>query len=183
MMLWVGVKPGTSASHLNSATTSEMLPQIRSDNFQREHSAIANPNAKNINHLQKLNSLTSKQVNNEPQHIDQSDQHRAEARNIFLAQQINKIKRNEKGEFEVVIATDTGENPISIQSHSPIYYPSETDLNYGVKGCVLGGYYVELNHQISLTIGSKERPMQYQYRCTFNSETNIYTLEGIQKTE
>jgi len=169
MMLFVGVQPDTSVSS-------------------------APPRLVNIPHLDdaQKNTVSEFAKNNAEEYTGLNSQPAAgkpigRTENItinkikadFFNKKINSIGRDEQGNYVVNISS-ANEQPILIQSSTPIYYPTETDLNYGVKGCVLGGYYIELNHQIALitqedtTKGTTKA--QHNYRCDYNNTTNSYML-------
>lgn len=168
MMLFVGAKPDYS---VDSAPPMAVRIPYFGDTQQKATSEFAENNAEGYAELGGHRAETKFVISAENSTISR-------IKADFFNKKINSIGRNEQGNYVVNISS-ANEQPILIQSSTPIYYPTETDLNYGVKGCVLGGYYIELNHQIALITQGDAKKNQHNYRCDYNSTTNSYTLIEI----
>lgn len=100
----------------------------------------------------------------------------------------NNIHHDEYGNNIVDISTDGFNSKEFIVSNAPIYYPTEEQLNNGVNGCGMGGYYVELNAHLSLIIKNDNGTSIYPYLCTHNTQDNTYAFmltenaKSIEKT-
>jgi hypothetical protein len=89
-----------------------------------------------------------------------------------------KITQDDNGNYLVDISTPGIQSQEWIVSDSPIYFPSEDQLNNGVEGCAAGGYYVELKAILTLTVKTENGNTAYQYICTHNQNSNMYFLEA-----
>jgi hypothetical protein len=94
---------------------------------------------------------------------------------LFTAKE-EKIIQDEVGNYSVDISTPESADKISLHSSAPIYYPSASQLNFGVNGCVLGGYYIELGNSIRLEQKLNTQVQNFNYHCEFNAHTNSYFL-------
>jgi hypothetical protein len=90
----------------------------------------------------------------------------------------NNIHHDEFGNNTVDISTTGFNSQEFVISDAQIYYPTEEQLNNGVNGCVLGGYYVELNSKLNLVIKTETETETnvFSYVCTQEATDNSYRL-------
>ncbi|WP_151032912.1 hypothetical protein [Cellvibrio sp. OA-2007] len=178
MMLLIGVQPGDSVLYSSPAFTHDSplseaeKTTARDDDGKLDNNVIS---TSVYNHKPEL-IFAPTEITTPSKNMESTETYKIKS--DFFDRKINNIGRDEQGNYVVTIATDSKEESL-IQSTSPIYYPTETDLNYGVKGCVLGGYYIELSHHIVLITKSNAKQTQHVYRCDYNSETNTYILSDL----
>jgi hypothetical protein len=89
-----------------------------------------------------------------------------------------RIIQDDNGNYLVDISTPGLSSREWILSDSPIYFPTEDQLNNGIDGCAAGGYYVELKAILSLVVETENGNTRYQYLCTHNQNSNLYFLES-----
>lgn len=88
----------------------------------------------------------------------------------------NNIHHDEFGNNVVDISTSGFNSQEFIISDAQIYYPTEAQLNNGVNGCALGGYYVELNSKLKLIIKTENETNVFSYVCIYDATNNSYRL-------
>ncbi len=88
----------------------------------------------------------------------------------------NNIHHDEYGNNSVDISTSGFNSQEIIISDAQIYYPTEEQLNNGVSGCAMGGYYVELNSKLNLVIKTEKDTNVFSYVCAHNAGDNSYRL-------
>lgn len=88
----------------------------------------------------------------------------------------NNIHHDEYGNNIVDVSTEGFNSKEFITSNTQIFYPTEEQLNNGINGCGMGGYYVELNAQLTLIVKNDSGTNIYPYLCTHNTQDNTYAF-------
>lgn len=94
----------------------------------------------------------------------------------FFKRMQGRIQNDALGNYQVDISPQGGESSTFLVSRSPIYYPSETDLNSGVRGCALGGYYIEQGASVSMLAQTNNGQQKFNYLCTYSNDSQMYLL-------
>jgi hypothetical protein len=100
------------------------------------------------------------------------------SKNQLFKNKNERIIQDDNGNYLVEISTPGIQSREWIVSNSPIYFPTEDQLNNGVDGCAAGGYYVELKATLTLIVKTENGNTSYQYICTHNHNSNMYFLEA-----
>ena len=158
-----------NGSDQESATTAiyqeKQLPKIRDKVFLKE----------NTNRL--ISSVPHSSIATIK--AESNDAERLANKHKFFALKNSNIKQDDFGNYHVDISTPGTTSKEYIFSSSPIFYPTEDELNHGLKGCSSGGYYVEIDATISLLMKESAESKIYTYICRFNPNNNDYFLEVV----
>jgi glucan-binding YG repeat protein len=122
-------------------------------------------------------------ITHPPQHPENISADNEANKNKLFKTKNERITQDDNGNYLVDISTPGVSSKEWILSNSPIYFPSEDQLNNGIDGCAAGGYYVELKATLTLIVKTESGNTTYQYLCTHNHNSNMYFLEPYGDTK
>ena len=108
--------------------------------------------------------------------IEKSKTDKQASAEAFFEKQNARIIEDDFGNHFVDISVKGYEAKEYIISEFPIFYPSEEQLNFGVEGCGVGGFYVDVMATLTLVVKDKKQDSVYHYQCSFDGTSQSYIL-------
>ena len=102
---------------------------------------------------------------------------RERAKQEFLDNQQAKVFYDDDGNYRVDVSIPNQSTQDYLISSYPIFYPDEDQLLNGIQGCAIGGFYVDVQSEITWVSEKQGETETHHFICSFDASMNDYLLE------